>query len=66
MRSSELPPPTDEYAKWEAQFNQLNNASRDDDFETELQEAYQSNFPEQRLDEDGIPQLESYTFGVCC
>ena len=30
MQSSDIPPPEEEMAKWEAQFNQMMNAERED------------------------------------
>ena len=77
LRSSELPPPADDLAKWEAEFNHIMQSQRDDmDFEEDIQNAWQSglgNYDEDlqsvehvKFDDDGIPLLEPYKFGKSC
>ncbi|EJD52441.1 TPR-like protein [Auricularia subglabra TFB-10046 SS5] len=61
---------TEELAKWEAQFNQVNSEGRlDDDYGRQLQEAYEQTYGsyddfqgEGRLDEHGVPQFGPYQF----
>jgi len=76
LQASELPPPQEDMAKWEAEFNQLMNAQRDDlesDYGASMQEAWKSGLgdlstetvPGERLqfDDEGVPILDPYSFG---
>lgn len=76
LQASELPPPQEDMAKWEAEFNQLMNAQRDDlesDYGASMQEAWKSGLgdlstetvPGERLqfDDEGVPILDPYGFG---
>ncbi|OSC97435.1 peroxisome targeting signal receptor [Trametes coccinea BRFM310] len=69
LQNSDLPPPPEEMAKWEAQFNQMMNAQREDldfDYEGMMQnawEGYGTDFePPMQFDEQGLPILEPYAF----
>ncbi|KAL9711560.1 Peroxisomal membrane signal receptor PTS1 [Leucoagaricus gongylophorus] len=75
LQASELPPPQEDMAKWEAEFNQLMNAQRDDlesDYGASMQEAWKSSLgdlstetvPGERLqfDDEGVPILDPYGF----
>ncbi|KAI9061756.1 TPR-like protein [Trametes sanguinea] len=69
LQHSEIPPPPEEMAKWEAQFNQMMNAQREDldfDYEGMMQnawEGYGTDFePPMQFDEQGLPILEPYAF----
>lgn len=78
MQNSDLPPPQEDMAKWEAQFNQIMNSQRDGDevagdlgdFSSQLwsQEAGTYDFsdePKVEFDSEGLPIMGSYTFGMC-
>ena len=75
MQSSDIPPPEEEMAKWEAQFNQMMNAEREDldfDYGKTMQDAWDdmndSDYavePQIQFDEQGLPILEEYVFGAC-
>ncbi|KAG7098807.1 hypothetical protein E1B28_000712 [Marasmius oreades] len=73
LQNSEAPPPQEELAKWEAEFNQLMNAKRDEldyDYGRSMQEAWENggSFPETvvdkplQFDKDGLPILDPYKF----
>ena len=74
MQSSDIPPPEEEMAKWEAQFNQMMNAQREDldfDYAGMMQDTWEnmaksdfSNEPALEFDEQGIPALGEYVFGM--
>ena len=62
-------------AKWEAQFNQMMSAQREDldfDYGGMMREAYEasgydadfSTEPPMQFDEQGVPVLEPYVFGA--
>ena len=75
LQKSELPPPKEDLAKWEAEFSQLMNAQRDelDDYGSAMQQAWEGgvgNYQEGthaensvRFDAEGIPMLGDYVFG---
>jgi len=71
LQESDLPPPQEDMAKWEAEFNQLMTAQRDDpevDYGTSMQETWKydlGDLSEERLqfDDEGIPKLDPYSFG---
>lgn len=71
MQASDLPPPQEDMAKWEAEFNQLMTTQRDDleaDYGTSMQEAWKydlGDLSEEKLqfDDEGIPKLDPYSFG---
>ncbi|GJJ06241.1 hypothetical protein Clacol_000432 [Clathrus columnatus] len=67
LQNSELPPATEDMAKWEAEFNDLMQSQRDDlefanNMETAWKDSVNSEQTAQRFDEDGIPILEPYQF----
>lgn len=74
LRNSDAPPPAEDLAKWEAEFNQLMDSQRDDlSYGNAMQEAWESglgNVPESstfgdppvKFDNDGIPLLGDYVF----
>lgn len=73
-----MPPPAEDMAKWESEFNQLMQSQRDDfDYESTMREAWENglgsydgmseNRPDDfatKFTEEGIPLLEPYTFGT--
>jgi len=70
LRNSELPPPEEDMAKWEAEFHQLMQSGRDD-YGEDLESAWKNGLgdlddlggPEPiKYDDDGIPQLDPYKF----
>lgn len=73
LQNSDMPPPESDMAKWEAEFNQLMRARRDEfdlDYEASMQKAwedYNGDFTNQessvKFDNEGLPILSSYTFG---
>lgn len=74
LQNSDLPPPQEDMAKWEAEFSQLMNSHRDeleDDFGTNMQSAWEGgvgNFDDSlgasmKFDGEGIPILGDYVFG---
>ncbi|KAL0578294.1 Peroxisomal membrane signal receptor PTS1 [Marasmius crinis-equi] len=73
MQNSDAPPPQEDLAKWEAEFNQLMNAQRDEleyDYGSAMQQAWENggSFPETladkalQFDKDGLPILDVYKF----
>ncbi|KAI0051853.1 TPR-like protein [Auriscalpium vulgare] len=73
LRNSDLPPPSEDMAKWEAEFNQLMNSQREEsefDYGGAMQEAWAANADDMtdtfgdsmKFDHEGIPLLEPYTF----
>ncbi|KAG6889413.1 hypothetical protein C0992_005270 [Termitomyces sp. T32_za158] len=75
LQNSDLPPPKEDVAKWEAEFNQLMSDQRDEldhDYGSTMQNSWESgvgdfngtNFGEQPLkfDAEGIPILGKYVF----
>ena len=75
LQNSDLPPPEEDVAKWEAQFNQLMNSQREDldfDYGASMQNAWDgmnsadfSSEPPLQFDDQGIPTLGEYVFGTC-
>ena len=71
-----MPPKPEEMAKWEAEFNQLMNAQREDgewDYSSVMQRAWEENVTDfddsfthnMKFDHEGLPILEdSYAFGL--
>lgn len=70
-----MPPKPEEMAKWEAEFNQLMNAQRDDgdwDYSTAMQRAWEETVTDvddsfthnMKYDHEGLPILDSYDFGL--
>lgn len=77
LQNSDAPPPNEDLAKWEAEFNQLMNSQRDDldvDYTSAMQHAWENgladvpepNFGQTTLkfDENGLPILGEYVFGA--
>jgi peroxin-5 len=74
LRGSELPPPAEDLAKWEAEFNQLMSSQReemDDGYGEAMQRAwengigdYESEPSKMQFDDGGVPILEDYVFGM--
>ncbi|KAJ7497554.1 hypothetical protein FB451DRAFT_1211928 [Mycena latifolia] len=74
LQNSDLPPPQEEMAKWEAEFNQLMSSQRDEmdhDYGAVMQSAWEGgigDFSENagsktlKFDSDGIPILSEYVF----
>ena len=74
LQDSELPPPQEEMAKWEAQFNQMMSSQREEldlDYGGMMQNAWDSmgqdfsTEPPMQFDDEGIPIIRSYVFGGC-
>ena len=73
-----MPPPAEDMAKWEAEFNQLMQSQRDEfDYESTMREAWEGGLgsydgmsdsrPDDfalKFNEKGIPLLDPYTFGT--
>ena len=75
MQSSDMPPNPEEIAKWEAEFNELMNKQRDEgewDYSTAMQNAWEDGVAQLddtfarnlSFDQDGIPTLDPYVFGL--
>ncbi|KAG2150967.1 hypothetical protein DEU56DRAFT_779407 [Suillus clintonianus] len=72
LQNSDIPPPTEDIGKWEAQFNQLMGRDReelDHDYSTAMQEAWGDGLGnpngsalESKYNDDGIPILTEYVF----
>ncbi|KAJ7217779.1 hypothetical protein GGX14DRAFT_597915 [Mycena pura] len=71
LQNSDLPPPKEDLAKWEAEFNQLMASQRDDldhDYGAAMQSAWEgglgdfSDSSALKFDPDGIPILTPYEF----
>lgn len=72
LQNSDMPPPTEDISKWEAQFSQLMSREReelDQDYSTAMQEAWNDGFRnfnesalESKYNDDGIPILTEYVF----
>lgn len=72
LQNSDIPPPTEDIGKWEAQFNQLMGRDReelDQDYSTAMQEAWNDGFGnfnesalESKYNDDGTPILTEYVF----
>ncbi|KII92734.1 hypothetical protein PLICRDRAFT_103768 [Plicaturopsis crispa FD-325 SS-3] len=76
LQDSELPPPKEDIAKWEAEFNQLMSSKREDldhDYGSEMQQAWESglgNYEDSgftgdaplKFDDEGLPILSEYVF----
>jgi len=75
MQNSDMPPKPEEMAKWEAEFNQLMNAQRDDgewEHSTAMQRAWEEGIAAEsddsfthnmKFDQEGLPILDPYVFG---
>lgn len=70
LQESGLPPPQEDIAKWEAQYNQMMAEGREDldfDYGSVVEEAYNesaANDTSMKFDDQGIPVLGEYTFGT--
>ncbi|KAH9951527.1 peroxisome targeting signal receptor [Amylocystis lapponica] len=73
LQRSTIPPPPEDMAKWEAEFNQLMTAQRDDDnydYGAMMQSAYEEGLSDYGItegqnvnfDENGMPILDEYIF----
>ena len=72
-QDSGSPAPAEDMAKWEAEFNQLMSAQRDElDYGTFMQEAWENGIGDlsedspdnyMKFDDQGIPLLDGYVFG---
>ncbi|TFK44351.1 hypothetical protein BDQ12DRAFT_593404 [Crucibulum laeve] len=74
LQKSELPPPKEDLAKWEAEFSQLMNAQRDEleqhDYGASMQQAWESGIGDfsdstiqpLKFDSEGLPILGDYVF----
>ncbi len=74
LQGSELPPPQEDVAKWEAQFNQMMSSQREEldfDYGGMMQNAWEgmgqdfNTEPAMQFDDQGIPLLGDYVFGQC-
>jgi peroxin-5 len=68
LQKSDLPPPEEDMAKWEAEFNQMMNNQRNMDFDYDHMglgqwEDPSPPFQSVAFDSDGIPLLGDYEFG---
>jgi peroxin-5 len=74
MQNSDMPPDPEEFARWEAEFNQLMNAQREDgewDFSGAMQHTWEGGVTSWddtfahslKLDHEGFPILDPYVFG---
>ncbi|KAI5123688.1 hypothetical protein M0805_001716 [Coniferiporia weirii] len=74
-QKSDIPPPEEDMAKWEAEFNQLMQAQREDldlGYDASMREAWENGMGSydpnslfeqgMKFDEEGVPQLEPYVF----
>ena len=77
LQSSDLPPPQEDMAKWESQFNQLMSSQRDGDeatgemgdFAEQMwnQESNSYNWSDEsrvQFDNEGLPIMGPYVFGM--
>lgn len=73
LQNSDLPPPKEDMAKWEAEFSQLMNAQREEleDYGTNMQKAWEGGVGSYdgasqgvKFNEEGIPILGDYMFGI--
>ncbi|KAI9463608.1 peroxisome targeting signal receptor [Lactarius psammicola] len=74
MQNSDMPPKPEEMAKWEAEFNQLMTAQRDDgewEYSTSMQRAWEEGVASElddsfthniKFDDEGLPILDPYVF----
>lgn len=73
MQNFDMPPKPEEMSKWEAEFNQLMNAQREDgewDYSTAMQRAWEESVTDlddsftqnMKYDHEGLPILDSYEF----
>ncbi|KAI0320927.1 hypothetical protein OF83DRAFT_1168929 [Amylostereum chailletii] len=71
MRNSDMPPPQDEMAKWEAEFNQLMRSQDENlDYGSGMQQAWENGLGDLgdtfgdtvKFDHEGIPLLDPYSF----
>ncbi|KAG1746141.1 hypothetical protein EDB19DRAFT_1631836 [Suillus lakei] len=72
LQNSDIPPPTEDIGKWEAQFNQLMGREReelDHEYSAAMQEAWKDGLGnsnesalESKYNDDGIPILTEYVF----
>ncbi|KAI0072438.1 peroxisome targeting signal receptor [Panus rudis PR-1116 ss-1] len=70
LQNSDMPPPKEDLAKWEAEFNQLMSSQRselDYDFGGDMQTAWESGIGDweetaPKFDNDGLPILDAYVF----
>ena len=73
MQNSDMPPNPEEFARWEAEFNQLMNAQREDDdwdYSTAMQLDWENGHQlsdtfarSLKFDHEGFPVLDPYVFG---
>lgn len=71
MQNSDLPPPNEDLAKWEAEYNQLMSAQRDElDYGEAMQGAWESGLGDyepredtMKFDDEGLPIFGDYVFG---
>lgn len=74
MQNSDMPPGPEEFARWEAEFNQFMNAHREDgewDLSAAMQRTWEEGFTSLddtfthsvKFDHEGFPILDPYVFG---
>ncbi|KAI0088040.1 hypothetical protein BDY19DRAFT_951643 [Irpex rosettiformis] len=68
LQTSDIPPPAEDMARWEAEFNQLRNRGREDgeyDYGQSLNDAWQDDIVNEsgmKFNDDGSPILGNYVF----
>ena len=70
LQNSELPPPAEDMAKWEAEYNQLMSSTREEldyDYGASIEDEWVDGLTDEkastRFDEEGLPILGDYVFG---
>ena len=73
MQNSDMPPKPEDMAQWEAEFNQLMNAQRDDgDWDSAMQRSWDEGVIDlddsfshnMKFDHEGLPIVDPYVFGL--
>ncbi|KAH7916547.1 hypothetical protein BJ138DRAFT_1139305 [Hygrophoropsis aurantiaca] len=70
LQESDTPPPKEDMAKWESEFNQLMTSQREEleqDYSSAMQDAWGNSIIEEsqappKFDDEGLPILSQYTF----
>ena len=66
MQDSSVKPPQEDMARWEAEYNQLMAAGREEDYGEVMQNAWNEsavNDSGAKFDDDGLPIMDDYAFG---
>lgn len=64
LQKSDLPPPVEDMSKWEAEFHQMMNDQRNMDFDYDTVPRWENPGSPVAFDNDGMPLLGNYEFGV--